>query len=209
MTVSGATERASDPEGEDRPADWRQYSHNPYRSVRPTFAPTVTEIDSLRDLFVHELRGAYHMELRLVDIVDEMAANATNDRISEGFETHREETEQHAERVRSVFEAIGLPPEERECAIVEALDRERRTVEEAVEDPDMLNLFYLGAGMKTERVEVTTYDSLLVTADKLGLDDEVTDPLETNRDDEEDTLDTLRMMAGASEVKTLWERFMP
>ena len=167
------------------------------------------EIDSLDDLFAHELRGAYHMELRLVDSLDEMAANATNDRISGGFETHRDETKKHVERVRNVFAALGEPPEERDCAIVEALDQERQIVEQAVRDPDMLNLFYLGAGMKTERIELTTYDSLIMTAEKLGLGDEVTDPLEQNRDSEEDTLDQLQVLAGASEVKTLWERFMP
>lgn len=164
------------------------------------------EIDSLEDLLVHELQGAYHMELRLVDVLDEMAANATNDRISTGFADHRDETETHAERVRDAFEAMGRQPEERECVIVEALDEERRTVEGSVTDRDLLNLFYLGAGMKTERIELTTYDSLLTMADRLGLGDDVTGPLEQNRDSEDDTLTQLRTLSTASDLKSLWER---
>lgn len=169
----------------------------------------MNEIASLHDQFVHELRGAYHMEMRLVDILDEMAENATNDRISAGFADHRDETKEHVERVRDVFQALDLPPEERECSIVEALDQERRTVEESVRDRNLLNTFYLGAGIKTERIELTTYDSLLLIADKLDLRDEVTDPLLANRDSEKKTLDKLQTMSKASDLKSLWKRFTP
>lgn len=167
------------------------------------------EIESLHDMFVYELRGAYHMEHQLVDALDEMAINATEDRVSQAFANHRDETQEHVERVREAFEAMGLQPEERESPIVEALDEERRTVEESVQDEDILNLFYIGAGMKTERIELTTYDTLLTMADRLDLDDDVTDPLEANRDSEDETLTQLRTMATASELKSLWQKLMP
>lgn len=167
------------------------------------------EIDSLHDMFVYELRGAYHMERRLVDVLDEMAANATNDRISQGLADHRDETEEHVIRVQSAFEAYGADATERDCPIVEALDEERRTVEDSVTDPDLLNTFYLGAGIKTERIEITTYESLLRAADRLDLEDGVTDPLEDNLDSEKSALRELEAMTEASELKSLWEKLMP
>ena len=167
------------------------------------------QFGTTRDLFVHELQGAYHMERRLVDVLDEMAANATNDRISTGFADHRDETREHVERVEEAFRAMGIEPEERQCPLVEALDEERRTVEDRVGDRDLLNQFYLGAGMKTERIELTTYDSLLTMADQLGLGDDVTGPLERNRDSEDDTLKQLRMLSEASDLKQLWEKLTP
>ena len=167
------------------------------------------QIDSLEDTFVHELQGAYHMEMRLIDVLEEMATKATNDTISEGFADHAEETKDHVERLREVFHAIDRDVQERNCPIVEALDEERRTVEESVSNDELLNMFYLGAGMKTERVELTTYDSLVQLAGKLELGDDVTDPLEANRSSEKDTLDQLQTLAGASELKSLWERFVP
>lgn len=167
------------------------------------------EIDSLHDLFVFQLQGAYHMERRLVDILDSMAENATNDRISTGFAKHRDETEVHVERVREAFDAMSVPPEERDCQLVEALDRERNTVEDSVRDRDLLNLFYLDAGVKTERIEIRTYESLLSMADRLELGDDVTDPLEANLDSEETTLRELQTLDTASDLKSLWERFLP
>lgn len=167
------------------------------------------QLDTTHDLFVHELRGAYHMERELVEALDEMAMRATNDRISTGFADHRDETREHVERVEEAFRAMGLEPEERECAVVEALDEERRTVEDAVGDRDLLNQFYLGAGMKTERVEITTYEGLLTMADRLDLDDDVTDPLQLNLDSEETTLKELRTLSTASDLKQLWEKLTP
>lgn len=167
------------------------------------------QLNSLRDLFLHELRGAYRMETRLVRILDQMADNATNDQLAQGFADHAEETATHVERVEQVFAALDSEPEERECPLVEALDEERRTVEESVEDPDLLDMAYLGAGMKTERIEATTYDSLIQIAGKLDLGEDVVDPLEANRESEEDALDELQLLAGASELKSLWDRLTP
>lgn len=166
------------------------------------------EINSLNDMFVYELQGAYHMERRLVDILDEMAENATNDRISAGFADHRDETKEHAERVREVFHALDRQPEERECQLVEALDEERQNFEGMVHD-DLLNLFYIGAGIKTERIELTTYDSLLTIADRLEYGSDVTDPLKANERSEDKTLSKLQTLSTASELKSLWQKLTP
>lgn len=166
-------------------------------------------IDNLHDMFLHELQAAYHMETSLVEILEEMAAKATNDRISAGFADHAEETREHVQRVEKVFDTLGLDVQERNCPIVEALDQERTIMEESVSDDDLLNMFYLGAGMKTERIEITTYDSLIRLAEKLQLGDDVVDPLEANRESETEALDQLQILAGASDLKSLWERLMP
>lgn len=167
------------------------------------------QIESMHDLFVFELQGAYHMEKQLVETLDEMALKATNDRISQGFADHRDETERHVERIEEVFDVIKRPSEERPCPVVEALDEDRRTVEENVQDQELLNLFYLGAGMKTERIELTTYDSLLTLADRVDLGDEVKAPLRQNRESEEDTLDQLQTLSTTSDLKQLWQRLTP
>jgi ferritin-like metal-binding protein YciE len=167
------------------------------------------QIDTMEDLFEHELRGAYHMESRLVGILGEMSEKATNDRIASGFADHRDETEEHVRRVERAFEAIGATPEERGCPVVEALDEERRAVEEAVTNDDLLDMFYLGAGMKTERVEMTTYEGLLMVAGRLDLEDDVTGPLEDNLDSEESTFKQLQSLSTDSDLKSFWERLTP
>lgn len=166
-------------------------------------------MESLQDLFVHQLQGAYRTERHLVDSLDEMARNAEHDAVAGAFADHRDETKQHAERLRSVFEALDLEPQERPVPVVEALDEERAAVEETVRDEELLDVFYVNAGVKTERIELTAYEGLLVLARRLELDDEVVEKLEANRDGDEDALQQLQTMTTASNLDSLFQRLLP
>ena len=53
---------------------------------------TSMNIDSMLDLFEHELRGAFYMGRQLVDVLEDSSRRATNDRIADGFADHRVET---------------------------------------------------------------------------------------------------------------------
>ena len=169
----------------------------------------VDRITDLEELFHHKLAQMYHMEQELVETMDEMAINATNDRMSEGFADHRDETRQHVQRIEDVFAALDRPAERREDPILDALETERQTMEDAIEDDDLLNMMYLNAAMMTERIEMTAYEGLTTMATKLDYDDEITKPLESNYDEEESTYRELSAMESASEMKSLWDRLTP
>lgn len=163
-------------------------------------------IGSLRDQFVYELEGVYDMELKLVDALENMSRQTTNDNLASGFETHREETERHVERVEAAFDALGVDPSRRDNAVADGLIENTARFERTVTDDDMRNLHYLNAGMMTERVEMTAYEGLLLTADKADIGDDVTDYLEENLDEEEKTLKKLKGLSTGSELKQLWNR---
>lgn len=167
---------------------------------------THSDITTLEDQFEYDLQAAYDMELKLVDALDDMSQSATNDNISQGFATHRDETEAHVERVEAVFDAIGREPTRRDNYLLDGLLDEKDQYEANVADDDLRNAHYLGAGMKTERIEMTTYESLLTTADKADLGDDVTDPLEDSLDEEEKTFKELKGLSTGSELKSLWNR---
>lgn len=167
------------------------------------------QIETLHDLFVYELRAAYYMERQLVDILGEMAEHATNDKIKDAFDHHQEETERHVEQLQDAFEKLDLSVDSREWPLIDALATELQTIRETVEDPELLNLFYLGTAVKIERIELTVYNNLLRIANRVGLDTETTGLLEQNRDNEENTLTQLQTLTTASELKTLWEKIVP
>lgn len=169
----------------------------------------VDRITDLEDLFHHKLAQQYHIEQQLVETLDEMAINATNDRMSEGFADHRDETRQHVQRLEDVFAALDRPAERREAPILDALETERATMEDAIEDDDLLNMTYLNAAMMTERIEMTAYEGLTTMATKLDYGNEITKPLESNYDEEESTYRELSAMESASEMKSLWDRLTP
>lgn len=168
----------------------------------------IQSIETLQDLFVDELREAYYVETNLEGELDHMAMRASNDSISTGFADHRDETRMQIERLESAFAALDLQPEERRSPVLDALVEERERFEELIDDDDLLDIVYLGAGMKTERVEMTMYEGLLMNARKLDLSDDVTDPLDENHDEEKQTFEELRSLSGGSELKSLLGRLL-
>lgn len=168
----------------------------------------LNEINDLEELFEYQLTGMYYTEQQLVDALDELARDATNDKLSKGFADHREETEAHVERLESVFEAMGMTPETREVPSVDGLIEEKEAFDSMASDENARDLFYTSAGMKSEHLEITSYDALETIASKLDLDDNVTGPLEQNMNDEEKALGKLETIAKGSEYKSLLDRLL-
>ncbi|WP_306058401.1 YciE/YciF ferroxidase family protein [Natronococcus wangiae] len=166
-------------------------------------------IDTLHDLFVHKLRQQYYIEQELVDALDEMARNTGNDRMSQGFADHRDETRTQVQRLEDVFAALDVPPETQDAPILDALEEERRTFERQIDDDDLLDMVYLNAGMMTERIEMTAYEGLSMLATELELSDDAQTPLESNYDEEKSAYRELDTLATASEMKSLWDRLTP
>lgn len=167
---------------------------------------TQTTVRTLEDQFVYELEAVYDMELKLVDELEEMSRKTSNDNLSDGFQTHLEETREHVERVEDAFEALGRKPNRRTNRVVEGLIEETSQFEETVDGDELLDLHYLNAAMKTERIEMTAYEGLLTVAKKAELDDDVTDPLDANLDEEQKTFRKLEGLSKGSDLKALWNK---
>ena len=167
---------------------------------------TLTEINHIEEQLVYELEAIYDMELKLVDALDDMSRKAANDNISQGFQTHRDETERHVQRVEEAFEALGRQPSRRDNPVVDALIEENEQFDQRTTDDTLRDLHYLNAGMKTERIEMTAYEGAIMLARKADVDDDVTDPLDANLDEEEKTFKKLKGLSTGSELKSLWNK---
>ena len=155
---------------------------------------------------MYDLQAAYDMEIKLVDALDEMSRVATNDDLAAGFALHRTETERQVRLVEDAFEALGEEPTRRDDPVVDGLLEDRERFDADVTDEELRNLRYLVVGLRTERLEIATYEGLLVMAESADFGDDVTDPLEAVLEQERKTLRKLRGLAGRSDLGTLWRR---
>ncbi|HMB50759.1 MAG TPA: DUF892 family protein [Natronoarchaeum rubrum] len=146
----------------------------------------MTDIDTLEDLFEHELAALYYVETELIDVLDELALESRNDEIKEAFADHREETREHATRLEDAFRAIGESSHSERSATLDGLAADRQRVVEATDDPDLVDSHSVAIGRRIEAVEIEQYESLLRMADELDYDEDVTEPLEETLDEEED-----------------------
>lgn len=161
-------------------------------------------MNTLNELFEHELEDIYYAEHELLDVLEELAEQTDDEEISQAFRDHREETQQHVERVEQVFDMIGEPPEEEECEGIQGLVREHDQFLDQDPDQKMLDVFNLTAAQKTEHYEIAAYGNLALIADRLGMD-EAGDILHENLEEEEATLEKLKDLTDNYDYEQLKE----
>ena len=174
-------------------------------------------IETLHDLFLYELHGLYRIERTLVaeldqladhvavDSLDEASDGELRDALREALADHRDETEAHVERLERVFESVERQPEERGVPALDGLVEESERFSNVVLNDAIRPLFYLDSGIKVERLEIRTYESLIETAEALGVTDDAVEALEANLRDERDALAELEDLSESSAAESLRE----
>ena len=74
------------------------------------FSPT---FETLRDLYLNELRDLYSAETQLLEALPKMAKAASSSQLKQAFTGHLKQTEGHVSRLEEIFEALGEEPGER------------------------------------------------------------------------------------------------
>jgi len=151
-------------------------------------------MDTIKDLFEHELEDIYYAEHKLVTALGEMAGESANSTIKEAFSTHKMETEGHIKRLDEVFAELGKKPKAATCQGIEGLLKEKAEFGKEHPNPKVLDVFNLGAGAKSERYEISAYEGLIGMAAELGLQQSQS-LLSANLKEEEHALSTVRQLA--------------
>lgn len=157
-------------------------------------------LNNVHDLFEWKLRGVYSSEKRLVEILEEAASEAKEPKLREAFTHHMEETKKQAERVEQVFKSLGREPRIVDASVLEGLVEEKRRFLSEDPTPEVMDVFNVAAGIKTEHIEIAAYESLLTLAEQMGASD-VIEPLRKNLDEEKAALEKLMGFAKQNTIK--------
>jgi len=156
-------------------------------------------MESIEELFEHELKDILGGEQALVDALEQMAEETSDREIKKAYLQHRKETQGHIKRIEKIFRSLGQKPEAESCPGIEGLIKEKRVFMREKPTEELLEFFNVGAAQKVERYEITSYESLIDMADKLGLSDAV-ELLEENLQEEEAALNKLKAIASEFDV---------
>ncbi|HEX3152983.1 MAG TPA: DUF892 family protein [Candidatus Angelobacter sp.] len=121
-------------------------------------------MESGHELFIHGLTDILDGEQQLVDALQKLADDSTNPQLKKAFETHRRETEEQIERLNQCFQLLGETPEQSECKGLKGLIEEKEAFSEEDPEPDILDIFDVGAAIKAETYEICEYKSLIQMA---------------------------------------------
>jgi ferritin-like metal-binding protein YciE len=156
-------------------------------------------MQTIEELFEHELKDMYSAEHSLLDALEQMAGESSDRDIRKAFTQHRKETQGQIKRLDRVFKTLGQKPEAETCPGIEGLIKEKKVFMRERPSPELLEFYNIGAAQKTERYEITAYENLIDMADKLGMAN-VVELLEQNLEEEEATLNKLKAIASEFDV---------
>ena len=156
-------------------------------------------MQTIEELFEHELKDIYSAEHSLLDALEQMAGESSDREIKKGFVQHRKETQGQIKRLEKIYKSLGQKPDVGTCPGVEGLIKEKKAFMREKPSEELLEYYNIGAGQKAERYEITAYESLIDMADKLGMSD-VVELLEQNLHEEEMALNKLKTIASEFDV---------
>jgi ferritin-like metal-binding protein YciE len=157
-------------------------------------------MQTIEELFEHELKDMYAAETALLDALEQMAGESADREIKKAFQQHRKETQAQIKRLDRIYKSLGQKPEAGTCPGIEGLIKEKKVFMRERPSAELLEFFNIGASQKVERYEITAYESLIDMAEKLGMSDAV-ELLEQSLQEEEMALNKLKAIGSEFDVE--------
>jgi len=131
-------------------------------------------MDSLKDLYVEELKDLYNAENQLLKALPRMARKASSPDLRAAFEEHLGQTERQVNRLEKIFKGLGEKPTGKTCKAMKGLVEEGKEIIEEDGDGAVLDAALIGAAQKVEHYEIASYGTARTFASLLGEEDAVT-----------------------------------
>lgn len=134
-------------------------------------AAATKDIETLDDLFVHQLQDIYYAEKQILKALPKMIGKATAPDLKTAFEDHRAETETHVARLEQVFEMHGQKPKAVDCPAIDGIIKEADEIAGEIANKAVLDAALIASAQAVEHYEITRYGTLISWARQLGRED--------------------------------------
>jgi ferritin-like metal-binding protein YciE len=152
------------------------------------------KLDSLKKLYLEELRDLYSAETQLVKALTEMVKGASSAELKQAFGNHLEQTEEHVERLNEIFGRLGEQPTGKTCKAMKGLIEEGSEMLEEEGEESVIDAGLIGAAQRIEHYEIASYGTVRTFADLLGEED-AAELLQQTLDEEGETNEELSELA--------------
>jgi len=152
------------------------------------------ELESLRDLYLDELKDVYHAEKQILRALPRMAKAASHDELRTAFEEHLAQTEEQVRRLETIFDDLGKPARGKKCLGMEGLIAEGKEMMGEDAEPEVLDAALISSAQRVEHYEIAAYGTLRTYARQLGYENQAK-LLQQTLDEEAATDERLSMLA--------------
>jgi ferritin-like metal-binding protein YciE len=152
------------------------------------------KLESLKDLYLEQLKDLYSAETQLVDALPKMAERATSPDLKKGFQDHLRQTQEHVSRLEQIFRDLGDVPKGHTCEGMKGLIKEGEEMIKMQGDDKVIDAGLIAAAQRVEHYEIAGYGTVRTYAEMLGHSQHVT-LLERTLQEEEMTDEKLSQLA--------------
>jgi ferritin-like metal-binding protein YciE len=155
------------------------------------------KLNTLKDLYIHELKDLYSAENQIIKALPKMVKAATNDQLASGFQEHLEQTKGHAERLEKILSSLDESTRGPKCKGMEGVIAEGSEMIGEEADEEVRDAGLIAAAQRVEHYEIAGYGTARTYASLLG-DKDGEKLLQMTLDEEADTDKKLTALATSS-----------
>ncbi len=112
--------------------------------------------------------NTYSAEKQLTRALAKLARATSNEKLSQAFHAHLEETHEQIEHINRVVIRSDLKIKRMKCVAMEGLIEEANEVIESTEKNEVRDAALIAAAQKVEHYEIASYGTLATLAEQLG-----------------------------------------
>ncbi|MEZ4869148.1 MAG: ferritin-like domain-containing protein [Caldilineaceae bacterium] len=129
------------------------------------------KLNSMKDLYVDQLRDLYSAEDQLTQALPKMAQAASSSDLQKAFRDHLQQTRDQKQRLEQIFSDMGMSPQGQTCQAMQGLIKEGEDIINAHADSTVKDAALIAAAQRVEHYEMAGYGSVRTFADELGFSD--------------------------------------
>src|SRR5881275_2277556 len=126
------------------------------------------ELETLRDLYIQELKDLHSAEKQLTKALPKMAKAASNEQLANGFFQHLEQTEEHVNRLERILQSLDQSTRGPKCKGMEGLIEEGSEMIEEDAVDEVRDAGLIAAAQRVEHYEIAGYGCVRTYARLLG-----------------------------------------
>jgi ferritin-like metal-binding protein YciE len=126
------------------------------------------ELETLKDLYVHELKDLYSAENQLIKALPKMAKAATNRQLSAAFRQHLDQTKRQAKRLEQILKSHDESTRAPKCEGMEGLIAEGDKMAKEDAEDEVRDAGLIAAAQRVEHYEIAGYGCARTYAQLLG-----------------------------------------
>jgi ferritin-like metal-binding protein YciE len=129
------------------------------------------KLNSLRDLYITELKDLYDAENRILKALPKMAEASSSQDLRKAFEHHLEQTRRQTERLEQIFEKLDESPKGEKCKGIAGIIDEGEDIMDEDAPPAVRDAALIAAAQRVEHYEIAAYGTCRTYARRLGYAD--------------------------------------